>query len=265
MINKKGKNARKIAVVNHKGGVAKTTTVVNMAYVLVKMGYKVLVVDMDPQANLTYTLGLSDIVHKSNVETLMRGHINGSECYIGDVIRNKEGVHIIPSLLRLSFLETELSSALGGEWILSQLLDDVENEYDFIIIDTPPSMGYLVTNAICASDSVIIPTTLDYYSTGSGVDLILETIIRIRKRLNKELEIDGLLLTMVDTRLRLSKQILSEIKSVYGGSINVFNTVIRGSVKSKEAVGCMESVVSYAPESNAAIDYMNFIKEFLDE
>ena len=206
-----------IAVTNQKGGVGKTTTAVNLGTGLVRQGKKVLLLDLDPQASLTLSLGFKkpdDLC--PTVSDVMRNVIETGEITKDfPVLRNSEGVFLMPSNIELSGMEVRLVNEMSREQVLKSYVDSVKDQYDFILIDCMPSLGMLTLNALCAADSVIIPTQPEFLSA-KRLEQLIGTICRVRKRMNPGLKIDGILLTMVDTRTTFAREVAALIRRNYG-------------------------------------------------
>ena len=241
-----------ISIVNQKGGTGKTTTVLNLGAALVRQKKKVLVIDSDPQGNLTYSLGLQD-------STPTLGDLLLGEVTWGEVIKNSEGMEVIPADVSLVDAEISLTNVIGRELILKKILNKVKG-YDYVLVDCPPSLSLLTLNALCASDKVVIPLQLEVLSL-QGLDKILNTIGQIREVFNPELSIEGVLPVMVDQRKNLTKEINSFLTSNY--EVKVFQSSIRTNVKASESPSFGKSVIAYAPGSNSAVDYLNFAKELV--
>ncbi|MFY0625839.1 MAG: ParA family protein [Reichenbachiella sp.] len=241
------------AIINQKGGTGKTTTVVNLGCALAKKGKKVLLVDLDPQGNLSYWLGCGEL------ENSMTDVILG-ETKMEDILLEREGLKVAPSDMSLANLEINIASMEEREGLLLKVIEQVEGNFDFILIDCPPSLSLLTVNALTAADKVIIPLQMEVLSL-QGLDQIIASIESIKSVLNEDLEIEGLLPVMVDSRRKLSKEVHELISENY--DVRVFNSQIRNNVRASEAPSFGESVLSYAPKSNSAIDYTAFAKEIL--
>jgi chromosome partitioning protein len=256
---------RIIAIASQKGGTSKTTTCRNLATVLSKKGYKILVIDSDNQANLTDCFGIESpeqlkvTLYDLMEKVIMEEDLPPKEEYI----ITKEVIDIIPASIKLSDIEIKLVSAMSREYILRAIIDEVKNDYDFVLIDSMPSLGLMTLNVLSACDSVLIPATAEYLSA-KGLELLLKTIFKIKKRINKNIEFEGILLTMFESRTNLSRDILNMIKNSYGDYIKVFETVIPRSVKVGEANANSKSIIEYMPSNKAAIAYNNFVNELLD-
>lgn len=249
--------AKIIALANQKGGVGKTTTAINLASSLAVLEYKVLIVDADPQANSTSGIGY-DVrsIEKSIYECIVDG-INPKEAILTSDI---EGFDIIPSHIDLVGAEIEMLNLANREKILSKVLEQVSPDYDFILIDCSPSLGLITVNALTAANSVIIPVQCEYFAL-EGLGKLLNTIKIIQNRLNTELEIEGFLLTMYDSRLRLSNQVVSEVKKHFQDM--VFETIIQRNTKLGEAPSYGKPAILYDADSAGAINYLNLARELL--
>ena len=256
------KKAKVIAILNQKGGVAKTTTAFNMAHCLHKTGKKVLLIDLDPQGSLTICCGIErpDNI-KNTIYGLIKAEINGEKINKEEYILKKE-IHLIPCNIELSIAEMNLVGVISRETILKQAVEDIKENYDYIIIDCMPSLGILTVNALTACDSVLITVTPQYLSAKS-LELLLKTIIKVKRNLNTKINIDGILITMFNERTNLSKEILSLIKDAYEDNIKVFKTTIPTSVKIGEANLQGKSIIEYAPKHKTAIAYNQFTKEYM--
>ncbi|SKC77866.1 ParA family protein [Maledivibacter halophilus] len=255
-----------IAIASQKGGTAKSTTCRNLATALKNMGYKVLVVDCDNQANLTDCFGIEspdklDITLYHLMEKIiMDEDLPEKEAYI----INKEEIDILPASILLSDIEIKLVSAMSREYILKTIIDEIKGDYDFVLLDAMPSLGLMTLNVLASCDSVLIPATPEYLSA-KGLELLLKTIYKIKKRINKSIGFEGILLTMFDDRTKLAQQMLEMIKTSYDSHIRVFHTKIPKSVKVGEANARSKSIIDYMPTNKAAIAYDIFAKELLNK
>ena len=225
-----------IAITNQKGGVGKTTTTVNLGAGLVRQGKKVLLVDADPQGSLTVSLGIKKPDElNSTLANIMQSIVEDKELLSGfGILRTEDGMDLMPSNIELSGIEIRLVNEMSRERVLKTYVDTVRDKYDYILIDCMPSLGMMTFNALCAADSVIIPTQPEFLSA-KGLEQLLSTINRVRRHINPTLKVDGILITMVDNRTRLGRGLINVIRRDYGQSPSVFHTVIPLSVKAKEA------------------------------
>lgn len=251
--------AKIISIVNHKGGVGKTATTANLGGILTKKGYKTLLIDMDAQANLTLALGLVVDIKKTIYQAL-KGVLDSQ--YSLPIYTNADGLHVVPSCLDLSAAETELLGVGGRELILSELLATVTNDYDYILIDCPPSMSLLTLNAMTASNSILIPVQTEYLAK-MGMDGILKVFNMVKTRLNKKLYVEGILFTIYDGRKNLHVSVTEMIRADYKDICPIFETVIRSSVVIGEAIAEGRDLVNYKPGSLVAKDYIAFCDELL--
>mgnify|MGYP000158759745 CR=1 FL=1 len=241
-----------ISLLNHKGGVGKTTSAINIGAGLVELGQKVLLIDLDPQANLTLSLGIPR--QKISIYESIRGE---SELVPYTV---KEGMDVITSSLDLSGAEMELINEAGREYILQELFQPVLEEYDYIIIDCPPSLGLLTLNALTTSDYVMIPLQTEFLAL-QGLTKIKQVIDKVRFRLNKKLQIGGVIATMYDARKVLNRDVVATIQKYFGEK--VFKTLIRDNVTLAEAPAQRKDIFAYAKRSNGAKDYLELCKEIM--
>lgn len=246
-----------IAIANQKGGVGKTTTSVNLAASLGALEKKVLLIDADPQANATSGLGIEvDAVEIGSYQVLE--HTKTAKETI--VASNAPNVDIIPAHIDLVAIEIELVDKDEREYMLKKAISDLKNDYDYIIIDCAPSLGLLTLNALTAADSVIIPIQCEYFAL-EGLGKLLNTIKSVQKIHNKALDIEGLLLTMFDSRLRLSNQVVEEVQKHF--SDMVFDTIIQRNVRLSEAPSYGESIINYDVSSRGATNYLSLAKEVI--
>lgn len=255
-----------LAVSNQKGGTGKTTTCENLGIGLPQEGKKVLLVDTDPQASLTVALGyprpddlpftLSDAMEKVMLEQLIAPGEG--------LLHHPEGVDLMPANIMLSGLEVSLVNAMNREKILKQYLDTVRREYDFILLDCMPSLGMLTVNALAAADQVLIPVQAQYLSA-KGLEQLLQTISKVRRQINPKLKIEGILLTMVDSRTNYAKEISALIREAYGNNIKVFSTDIPRSVRAAEISAEGKSIFQHDPKGKVAEAYRILTKEVLSD
>lgn len=241
-----------ICVSNHKGGVGKTTSTVNLGAGLAKLKKKVLLVDLDPQANLTQSLGL-----KSDGETVY-GALKGEHPL--PMVEVFRGLEAVPSTLDLSGAEVELSGEAGREYILAELLEPIKGRYDFILIDSPPSLGLLTINALTAADEVLIPIQAQFLAL-QGLAKLTEIIGKVQQRLNKELALGGVLITQYDGRKVLNRDVVQTIAEHFPGQI--YKAMVRDNVALAEAPTHGLDIYRYSPRSNGAEDYMAASKEIV--
>lgn len=255
--SKSAKPLHTIAIINQKGGVGKSTTTVNLAAALGKQGRKVLIVDFDPQGNSTSGIGVDkEGLSQCIYDALL--HDVPAENLIYDTV--SERVFIIPATIQLAGAEIELVSAMARETRLKDLLEPVKDEFDFIFIDCPPSLGLLTINALAAADSVLIPIQCEYYAL-EGVTKLLESMRMVKGRINKDLDTYGVLMTMYDSRTSLSNQVVEEVQNYFGDI--AFKTCIPRSVKVSEAPSYGMPVIEYAPSNKGARAYMDLAKEVI--
>lgn len=241
-----------VSVVNQKGGTGKTTTTINLGSALAKMGKSVLVVDMDSQGNLGYSLGLDE---GNSIVDVLEDKVD-----INSILQERESMDIIASDIRLVDLELSLIDLDDRHKVLSESLNHLTKTYDYILIDCPPSLSILAVNALYASDKIIIPMLMEVLSL-QGLDQIINTIRKIQSSYSKQLEIWGILPVMVDKRRKLSEEVKEYISENY--DVRIFKSMIRNNVKASEAPSFGQSVIAYAPTSNSANDYNAFAKEIL--
>ena len=251
--------SRVIAIVNQKGGVGKTTTSVNLAACLGVLEKKVLLVDSDPQANASSGLGINiDNIKFSTYQLLEH------DCNVLDAITSTSSpnVDIVPANIDLVAIEIELVDVENREYMLKNALDQVTDRYDYILIDCAPSLGLLTLNALTAADSLIIPIQCEYFAL-EGLAKLLNTVKSVQKIHNDRLDIEGLLLTMYDSRLRLSNQVVEEVQNHFNDM--VFETIIQRNVKLGEAPSFGESIINYDVSSKGASNYLSLAKEILSK
>ena len=256
---------RVIAVANQKGGVGKTTTTFSLGVALSKMGKKVLLVDADPQGDLTTYMGwyeqdklpltLADLMEQSMNDEPIRAK--------EAILHHKENVDIIPSNLDLSAMEMSLVNAMSREYTMRNCLSEVKKDYDYIILDCMHSLGMVTINALASADSVIIPIQSQYLAA-KGMTHLLKTISKVKRQINPDLKVDGALLTLVDKRTNLSKEMKVQLQENYGSLLKLFDTQIPLAIKTAESTSRGKSIFTYDKNSKVAEAYSSFAKEVVD-
>lgn len=250
---------RTIGIANQKGGVGKTTTAINLAASLAILEFKTLLVDADPQANSTTGVGFDLHNVQQSLYDCMVNQLPAKDVVLKSEIPN---LHLLPSHIDLVGAEIEMINYPNREMVLKNILEEIKEEYDFVIIDCSPSLGLITVNALVAADSVVVPVQTEFFAL-EGLGKLLNTIKIVQSRLNTELEIEGILMTMYDGRLRLCNQVVSEVRRHFDEL--VFETVIHRNTRLSEAPSVGKPVILYDAESKGSINYLNLAKEILQK
>ncbi len=245
---------RIVAVINQKGGVGKTTSVVNIGAGLARLNYKVLVVDLDPQAHLTYSFGIRADDLEATLYDLLKG-----EATLAEVLIEKNDLKIIPASIDLSAAEIEFSTEVGREAFLKNSLMNIA-DCDFILLDCPPNLGLLTLNALTAAQEVFVPLQAEFLST-KGLNKLMDMVEKVKQRVNPKLEITGIIATIYDQRLRLHNEVFENLRQNFGDKL--FKTFIRRNVALAEAASFGQSIFEYAPQSHGAEDYSALCQEII--
>ena len=254
-----------IAVTNQKGGVGKTTTTENVAIGLARNGCNVLIVDFDPQGDLTSCLGWknNDSLEHS-VSSMLDDYINDNDInYESLILHHEEHVDLIPANIELADFEMRLVSVINREQTLSNCIEPLRNQYDYIFIDCPPSLGMLTVNALSAADEVLIPVQTQYLPA-KGMTKLLQTVGKVQRKINSNLKITGIVMTLADLNTNLTKSTIETIRESFGKNIRVFETIIPKATKASEASISGKSIYAYAKDSKVALAYANLTKELIN-
>ncbi len=250
-----------ISLINQKGGVGKTTTSINLAASLAILNQKVLLVDLDPQCNATTGIGLN----KGNIEKSIYNVLNGTASIEESILKTKyKNLYVLPANINLAGIDIELeqhNSGIPKSEHLKKHLNSIKDEYDYIIIDCPPALGIITTNALATSDSVIIPVQCEYFAL-EGITQLLKAVMYTQQNLNPNLSIEGVLLTMLDARTNLGLEVVEEIRSYFKDK--VYNTIIPRLIKLTEAPSHGKPIIAYDPKSRGSEAYLNLAKEVIE-
>lgn len=254
-----------IAITNQKGGVSKTTTTENVAIGLARNGCNVLIVDFDPQGDLTSCLGWknNDSLEHS-VSSMLDDYINDNDInYESLILQHEEHVDLIPANIELADFEMRLVSVINREQTLSNCIEPLRNQYDYIFIDCPPSLGMLTVNALSAADEVLIPVQTQYLPA-KGMTKLLQTVGKVQRKINSNLKITGIVMTLADLNTNLTKSTIETIRESFGKNIRVFDAIIPKATKASEASISGKSIYAYAKDSKVALAYSNLTKELIN-
>lgn len=254
-----------ISVSNQKGGVGKTASAVNLGIGLAKLDKKVLLIDSDSQGSLSVSLGIAEPDSLDyTLADILRDTINEAEIGRKGILNHEEGIDFIPANIDLSDMEVQLINIIGRETVLRQYLEQIKSYYDYIIIDCSPNLGMITINALTCADSVIIPVQASYLPL-KGLQMLIKTIMKIKRQLNPKLNIEGILITMVDGRTNYAKEIIQLLRNEYGNTIKIFENLIPRSIKQDETAVSGNSIYKYAKNSKVAKSYEAFVSEIVGE
>lgn len=252
-----------MAIFNQKGGVGKTTTTFNLGVALANKGKKVLLVDTDPQGDLTTCMGWHDYEELTIADLMQKAILDIPIHYEDYILHHKENVDLIPSNLDLSTMEVSLINTMSREFVLKKSLEDLKSKYDYILIDCQPSLGMLTINSLAVADNVIIPVQSQYLSL-KNMGQLLETIYKVKRQLNPKLYVNGALLTLVDKGTNMAKQTAEKLESSYGSYVNIFDSTIPKATKVAESTASGSSIFVYDKSNKVAESYNNLAKEVID-
>jgi chromosome partitioning protein len=259
-----GKSAKVIAIANRKGGVGKTQTTVNLGAGLARQGKRVLIVDTDSQHSATVSLGVIEPDKLAATIATAMLHIVNEQDFdpTAGIIHHSEGVDLLPANNALAGLEISLAGLIGRETVLRQYIEKVRSQYEYIILDTAPTLDLLTINAFAAADSIIIPVCPKFLDA-KGLELLLKSVAQIRRQINPSLEIGGILLTMVDRRSNFTREVISSIENAYGGKIKIFAESVPRSVRAAETSANGISIFQHDPNGKVAAAYRSLVEEVL--